>query len=206
LKILPTILYLTTGVIKEMATKTIHDNTILANCASIQASLHLLKALTIDKYATDEKSADEWRKLLQSALAKIIDLTKTGCDDNKKLDEVTMMLAIAVFILHTPRVVQVPNLQYPSINLFRQCFQSESNLVRLKCVQTIKSIYVNAELKVATPYIHAIAPRIIENLYADITKTPKDEIELALVLESINTVDALITLAEPQNRKYRGKK
>lgn len=201
LKILPTILYLTTGVIQEMASKSIHDNTILANCASIQAALHLLKAMTVNKNASDEKSADEWQKYLQSALAKIIDLTKTGSGDDKKLDEVTMMLAIAVFILHTPRIVMMPNFQYPSINLFRQCLQSESSLVRLKCVQTIKSIFVNAELKVATPYIHALAPRLIENLFADNTKTPRDEIELALIQESITTVDSLITLAEPQNRK-----
>lgn len=202
LKILPTILYLTTGVIQEMASKSIHDNTILANCASLQAALHLLKAMAANKNASDEKSAGEWQKFLQSALAKIIDLTKTGLDDDKKLDEVTMMLAIAVFILHTPKIVMMPNFQYPSINLFRQCFQSESSLVRLKCVQTIKSIFVNAELKVATPYIHALAPRIIENLFTDNTKTPKDEIELALILESITTVDSLITLAEPQNRKF----
>lgn len=201
-KILPTILYLTTGVLQEMAAKSIHDNTILANCTSIQAALHLLKSMTIHKYASDEKSADEWRKFLQSALAKVIDLTKTGSNDDKKLDEVTMMLAIAVFILHTPKIVMMPTFQYPSINLFRQCFQSDSNIVRLKCVQTIKSIFVNAELKVATPYIHALAPRIIENLFADNTKTPRDEIELALILESVTTVDSLITLAEPQNRKF----
>jgi hypothetical protein len=201
-QILPTILYLTTGVLQEMATKSIHDNTILANCASLQAALHLLKAMTTNKFASDEKSADEWMKFLQSALAKVIDLTKTGSNDDKKLDEVSMMLAIAVFILHTPKIVMMPTFQYPSINLFRQCFQSDSNLVRLKCVQTIKSIFVNAELKVATPYIHALAPRIIENLFADNTKTPRDEVELALILESITTVDTLITLAEPQNRKF----
>lgn len=200
-KILPTILFLTTGVIHEMSSKSVHDNTILANCASIQASLHLLKAMTTDKYASDEKSSDEWRKFLQSTLSKIIDLTKTGSNDDKKLDEVTMMLAIAVFILHAPKIVMMPTFQYPSINLFLQCFQSDSSLVRLKCVQTIKSIFTNAELKVATPYIHALAPKIIENLFADNTKSPKDEIELALILESITTVYSLITLAEPQNRK-----
>lgn len=200
-KILPTILYLTTGVIQQMSMKSIHDTTILANCGSMQASLHLLKSLTTDKYASDEKAMDEWRKYLESALAKIIDLTKTGIDDDKKMDEVTVMLAIAVFILHTPKIVMVPNFQYPSINLFRQCFQSDSNLIRLKCVQTVRSIFVNADLKVATPYIHALAPRIIENLYAESTKIPKDEIELALTLECITTIDSLITLAEPQNRE-----
>jgi hypothetical protein len=202
LAMLPTVLYLTTGVIKEIATKAVNDNSILANCVSIQAALHLLKSLTMDKYANDERSSAEWRKLMQSALGKIIDMTKTGCDETK-LDEVTMMLAIAVFLLHLPpKMVLIANLQFPSINLFRQCFQSESNIIRVKCVQTIRSVFVNADLKTATPYIHAIAPRIIENLYTDNMKNPKDEVELALILESITTVDALITLAEPKNRKY----
>jgi hypothetical protein len=174
----------------------------LANTPSIQAALHLLKSLTTDKYGNDERSSTEWRKLMQSALGKIIDMTKTGCDETK-LDEVTMMLAIAVFLLHLPpKLVLVPNLQFPSINLFRQCFQSEQNIVRLKCIQTIRSVFLNADLMTATPYIHAIAPRIIENLYTDNTKNPKDEIELAMILESITTVDALITLAEPKNSKF----
>lgn len=184
-----------------MATKSSHDQTILANCGAIQASLHLLKAMTLHKYASDEKSADEWRKYLESALAKIIDLTKTGSGEEKKLDEVTMMLAIAVFILHAPKIVMMPTFQYPAINLFRQCFQSDTTMLRLKCIQTAKSIFLNADLKVATPYIHAIAPRIIEHLFDESTRQPKDEIELTLIQECITTVDCLITLAEPQNRK-----
>lgn len=86
-------------------------------------------------------------KLLQSALAKIIDLTKTGSEDTK-LDEVTMMLSIAVFILHSKSsLVSIPGLQYPCINHFRQCLQSDSNQVRLKCIQTMRQIFLNADLK-----------------------------------------------------------
>lgn len=126
--IIPTILYLTTGVIKEVATKNVNDATILANSASIQAALHCLKILATDRYANDERSTEEWQKLLQSALAKIIDLAKTS--DVNKLDEVTMMLAIAVFVLHAPaKVVTAPNLQYPCINHFRQCLQSSNPTV-----------------------------------------------------------------------------
>lgn len=55
---------------------------------------------------------------------------------------------------------------------------------------------------VATPYIHALAPRLVEHLHADNVRNIKNENELALVLESITTVEGLITLAEPQNRKY----
>lgn len=126
--IIPTILYLTTGVIKEMATKNVNDSTILANSASVQAALHCLKILAVDRYSNDERSQEEWQKLLQSALAKVIDLAKTSTEN--KLDEVTMMLAIAVFVLHAPSTVVIaPNLQYPCINHFRQCLQSSNAVV-----------------------------------------------------------------------------
>lgn len=202
-QILPTMLYLTTGIIKEIATKSITDETIIANCGTIQAALHCLKSMVTDKYATDKRCSNEWQKLLQSAMGSIIDLTKTGCDETK-VDECTMMYAIAVFILHTPfSLVSMPSLKFPSINHFRQCLQNELNLiVKLKCIQTMRSIFVNADLKVATPYIHALAPRVIEGLYVESAKTPKTDIELAILLESITTVETLIALAEPQNRKY----
>ncbi|XP_055609550.1 HEAT repeat-containing protein 5B isoform X4 [Uranotaenia lowii] len=199
--ILPTILFLTTGTIKEIATKSVNDETILANSNVIQSALQLLKLLATDRYSKHEASADGWKKLLQSALGKIIDLTKTGCDETK-LDEVTMMLAIAVFLLHTPSsLVSVPNLQYPCINHFRQCFLSGSPMVRLKCVQTMRSIFVNADLKVSTPYIHALAPRLIETLYGESHRNPQSDVELAFILEGITTIEALITVTEPQNHE-----
>lgn len=134
--ILPTVLYLTTGIVKEVATKTITNETVLANSAPIQAALHCLKSLATDRYSRDERCT-RWQKLLQSALAKLIDLTKTGSEENK-LDEVTMMLAIAVFILHAPAaVVTAPNLQYPCINYFRQCLQSSNPAVGKLCFKKI---------------------------------------------------------------------
>lgn len=127
INILPTVLYLTIGVIKEEATKGVNDHTVLANKPSIQAALHCLKILATDSYCNHPESSENWQKLLQSGLAKIIDLAKTR-NDEKKLDDVTMMLAIALFVLNAPsKVVVPPNLQYPCINHFRQCLES-SNL------------------------------------------------------------------------------
>lgn len=48
-------------------------------------------------------------------------------NDETKMDEVAMMLGIAVFVLHaSPEVVSAPNLQFPCINHFRHAFQSEN--------------------------------------------------------------------------------
>lgn len=42
-----------------------------------------------------------------------------------KVDEVSMLLAVAIFILSAPvDVVRVPNLRYPCLNLFKQALDS----------------------------------------------------------------------------------
>lgn len=47
-----------------------------------------------------------------------------------------MLLAIAVFVLHAPaEVVCAPNLQYPCINQFKQCLQSNNITVGRLCIQ-----------------------------------------------------------------------
>lgn len=205
-QILPTILYLTNGVIKELATKSVNDTTIVANTAAVQAALHCLKAMATDRYSADDRCSGQWQRLLQSALAGLLDLTKTGSDDdnNTKMDEVTMMFAIAVFIRHSPsNFVSTPSLKFPCINHFRQCLQQPANdAIKLKCIQTMRSIFVNAELVVATPYIHALAPRVMEALCSDAARAPKTDAELAVTLESVSVVETLVALAEPQNRKW----
>lgn len=108
LAILPTLLYLGTGVLKEAP-------------SSAPGALQLLRSLASDDRANDK----EWRHLLQSALAKVIDLAKTPGPD-----EAAPLLAIAVFVLHAPSdVAAAPNLQYPCINHFRQCLQSNDYAV-----------------------------------------------------------------------------
>lgn len=207
LTILPTILYMTTSIIREIANKSAIDSSILANTCAVQAALKCLRTVCVHRWAQQTNTMEDWRQLLQSALATIIDLTKTaGDNEERKVDEVTMLLAIAVFILHTPAsVVATPSLQYPCINHFRQCLQSEHLSVKLKCIETTRSIFIKADIKTATPYIHALAPRIIESLYAESSKMPTSELELQVTLESIVTVEQLIDLAEPQHRKYMHK-
>lgn len=58
-------------------------------------------------------------------------------------------------------------------------------------------------MAVSTPYIHALAPRIVEYLYTNSSNNITSEVELLVTLEAITTVESLISLTEPQNRKYR---
>lgn len=74
--------------------------------------------------------------------------------------------------------------------------------MRLKCVQTLKSLFAHPDRTVATPYIHTLAPRLVEFLYSDSARNIFSDGELVVTLETIVTVESLIELAEPQNRKY----
>jgi len=76
--ILPTLLYLATGVIRETAIRTDNDSTKSSSETPVHAALHCVKSLTNNKYARDHRSQEQWTGLLRSALAKIIDLAKTG--------------------------------------------------------------------------------------------------------------------------------
>ncbi|XP_075228223.1 HEAT repeat-containing protein 5B isoform X2 [Lycorma delicatula] len=198
--ILPTLLYLTTGVIKECAMKNNNETIILANSPAITASLHLLKVLATDRYSHDERSTKEWQSLLQSALVKVIDLVKTG-SDGMKMDEVTIMLAIAVFVLHMPpEIVSAPNLQYPCINHFRQSLQNNNVYVRQKCVQTLRSIFAHPDRGVSAGYIHALAPRIIEFLHTHAACNPSSDTELLLTIDCIHAVETLTILTDQKHR------
>ncbi|KZC10298.1 HEAT repeat-containing protein 5B [Dufourea novaeangliae] len=198
--ILPTLLYLATGVIRETAVRTDNECNKTGSEIPVHAALHCMKNLTTNKYAQDHRSQEQWTSLLQSALAKIIDLAKTG-NDETKMDEVAMILGIAVFVLHaSPEVVSAPNLQFPCINHFRHAFQSENTMVKLKCVQTLRTIFLHPERVISTPYIHALAPRLVEYLYNDKSKQVADDLELSFTLECISTVEALIGLADLSHR------
>ncbi|CAG0883432.1 unnamed protein product [Darwinula stevensoni] len=77
-EILPTVLYLVVGILKETATKPALDTTsILATTPPVQAALHCLRVLASDRYARDPRCSDKWVTLLQSTLGRILSLTKT---------------------------------------------------------------------------------------------------------------------------------
>ena len=105
--ILPTVLFLTTGVLREVGHKvsclssenksppdtvsqcsvdtedTFHSNSIaikeeaLLECPPLTASYKSIGTLCSHPYAKDTRSADQWCSLLQSALTTVIDSAKT---------------------------------------------------------------------------------------------------------------------------------
>ena len=115
----PTILYLTTCILGEFAT----------NKASTDAALRCFTKMTSHRLNSDPR----WEKYLLSTLAKLLDMSKTGGDDNSCASEdgtANVLSAITLFIKYcAPHLIKIPNLLYPSINLYQQALQSSQDHV-----------------------------------------------------------------------------
>ncbi|CAG0923810.1 unnamed protein product, partial [Notodromas monacha] len=203
-KILPSVLYLVTGVLREASLENVDDAASgdVSSSPAVQACLKCLKTLASDRYTCDERSAPVWVPLLQSALLRVLDFSKTGLDESLRVNQFTMLMAVAMFILHAPSaVVCAPNLQYPCINMFRLFVHDKDMAMRLRCVQTIKSIFQRNNRAVTAPYVQALAPRIMEILYDDESIRVASQVEFQVVKESLWIGFLLVSICEPATRE-----
>lgn len=73
-QILPTIAYLTTNLLKELG----ENNETSKPKVSILNALEFFQVLCKHPYGYHKSSDSKWRSLLQSTIAKLIDISKTG--------------------------------------------------------------------------------------------------------------------------------
>ncbi|NXO71844.1 HTR5A protein, partial [Phainopepla nitens] len=196
--VLPTILYLIIGVLKETAVKLRDGQLPLAVAASLQA----LKGLLSSPMARAEKSQKAWTDLLRSALVTVLD-----CWDQdsllQELDEVSLLTAITVFVMSaSPEVATVECLQKRCIEKFETTLDSKDPLVQCKCYQLLHSIFQHPNKTVSFPYIHSLAPSIVGKLQETEKAKPENAAELQVIQEGIKVVTALTAAAEEQHRAH----
>ena len=83
--VLPSVLWLLTGVLKEASWKDERlgeDSASVAANVQVTAALHGLKEVAGMAYASDDRCSARWSELLQSALLRILDLAKTAPQDS----------------------------------------------------------------------------------------------------------------------------
>ena len=113
---LPSVLWLLIGVIKSAG-----------DGEDGSGAVHSLKYLLQQKlHTSEEKSVERWTNLLQSALQRLLDLAKTSDGDSS--GDINVLMAIAVFLLHSPSNVmnEAPGLKYPAVNAFVRAFQQQT--------------------------------------------------------------------------------
>ncbi|XP_072193110.1 HEAT repeat-containing protein 5A isoform X2 [Excalfactoria chinensis] len=196
--VLPTILYLIIGVLKETALKEQDGQLPLPVAASLQA----LKGLLSSPMARAEKSRTAWTDLLRSALVTVLD-----CWDQdgllRELDEVSLLTAITVFIMSTsPEVTTIECLQKRCIEKFKVTLESKDPVVQSKCYQLLHSIFQHPNKTVSYPYIHSLVSSIVEKLQETEKSKPENAAELQVVQEGIKVVTALTAAAEEEHRAH----
>ncbi|XP_037575108.1 HEAT repeat-containing protein 5B-like isoform X1 [Dermacentor silvarum] len=205
--VVPTILFLLTSVLKEVAVQPgqpVSTGGLVVTMAPVNSVLQGLKALALLPLHQNTEHCKQWVALLRSTLSRIIDFTKTS-EETGKLDDISMLLAIAMFVLNAPKeVVQVANLQYPCINLFKHGLLKE-DMVQLWCVQTLRSIFQHQDRSVSTPYIHSLGPRVVETLLHcadDLGNSTGNDLRLNVALECLQTLETLLAAAPTDGKAH----
>ncbi|XP_026966805.1 HEAT repeat-containing protein 5A isoform X6 [Sagmatias obliquidens] len=197
ISILPTILYLTIGVLRETAVKLPGGQL----SSTVAASLQALKGILSSPMARAEKSHTAWTDLLRSALTTVLDCWDPVAGTHQELDEVSLLTAITVFTLSTsPEVTTIPCLQKRCIEKFKATLEIKDPMVQIKTYQLLLSIFQYPDPAVSYPYIYSLVSSIVEKLQEIDKRKPEDTTELQIFQEGIKVLEALVAIAEEQHR------
>ncbi|NXJ75098.1 HTR5B protein, partial [Trogon melanurus] len=194
--VLPTILFLITRVLKETAVKSA-DNQVPP---PVSAALQGIKTIvTLPTVKTDE-TQKQWTGLIRSTLASILEYSQPDAS-KPMLDEVSVLTAIALFLWSaSTEIIGVQSLQNGCMNRFKSALNSCDPWVQAKCYQLLLSVFQHTNRALSTPYIHSLAPIMVEKLKAVERSRPNNNLELLAVQEGIKVLETLVALGEEQNR------
>uniref|UniRef100_A0A667ZSC3 HEAT repeat-containing protein 5B n=1 Tax=Myripristis murdjan TaxID=586833 RepID=A0A667ZSC3_9TELE len=189
--ILPTVLFLITGVLRETAVKT-GDNSVPL---PVSAALQGIKTIITSPLARVESTQTQWTGLVRSSLASVLEYSQPD------MDEVSMLTAITLFLLSASNeIVGVTVLQKGCMDRFRNGLNSSDPWVQARCYQLLLSVFQHSSRALSTPYIHALAPLMVEKLKAVECSRPGTAAELQAVQEGIRVLENLVGMGEEQNR------
>jgi len=68
-------------------------------------------------------------------------------------------------------------------------------------VTLVCEIFEKADPSVSTPFIHALAPRILEFLYSEEARNVQTKAELEMTLESIRAIQILVQVVDASEKR-----
>ncbi|XP_061545222.1 HEAT repeat-containing protein 5B [Phycodurus eques] len=194
--ILPTVLFLITGVLRETAVKTA-DNSVPT---SVSAALQGIKTIITSPLARVDSLQTQWTALVKSSLASVLEDSQPD-ESRPDLDDISMLTAITLFLLSASNeLVGVTVLQKGCMERFRNALNSCDPSVQARCYQLLLSVFQHPSRPLSTPYIHALAPLMVEKLKAVEHSRPRTAAELQAVQEGIRVLENLVGMGEEQNR------
>ncbi|KAJ8412774.1 hypothetical protein AAFF_G00117250 [Aldrovandia affinis] len=211
--ILPTILFLITGVLRETAVKSV-DNVVPA---PVSAALQGIKTIITSPLARTEKTHTQWTALVRSSLASVLEYSQPD-ESRPNMDEVSMLTAITLFLLSAgAEVVGVTTLQKGCMDRFRNALNSSDPWVQarekmgpappVRSSSTHPCVPVSALKgprsscpRLSTPYIHALAPLVVEKLKGVERARPGSASDLQAVQEGVRVLESLVAMGDEHNR------
>ncbi|XP_053291981.1 HEAT repeat-containing protein 5B isoform X2 [Pleuronectes platessa] len=194
--ILPTVLFLITGVLRETAVKT-SDSSVPV---TVSAALQGIKAIITSPLAQAESIQTQWPCLVRSSLASVLESSQPD-ESRPDMDEISMLTAITLFLLSASgELIGVTVLQKGCMECFRNGLNSSDPGVQARCYQLLLSVFQHSSRALSTPYIHALAPLMVEKLKAVERSRPGTVAELHAVQEGIRVLENLVSMGEDQNR------
>ncbi|XP_015218632.1 HEAT repeat-containing protein 5B isoform X1 [Lepisosteus oculatus] len=194
--ILPTILFLITGVLRETAVKTADSQV----PPPVSAALQGIKTIITSPLARVEKTRQQWTGLVRSSLASVLEYSQPD-ESRPNMDEVSMLTAITLFLLSaSAEIVGVTSLQNGCMNRFKNALNSSDPWVQARCYQLMLSVFQHSSRALSTPYIHALAPLLVEKLKAVERSRPGSSVELQAIQEGVRVLENLVAMGEEQNR------
>uniref|UniRef100_A0A7N9AK96 HEAT repeat-containing protein 5B n=1 Tax=Mastacembelus armatus TaxID=205130 RepID=A0A7N9AK96_9TELE len=194
--ILPTVLFLITGVLRETAVKTSDSSVPMPVSAALQG----IKTIITSPLARVESTQKQWTGLVRSSLASVLEYSQPD-ESRPDMDEVSMLTAITLFLLSASNeLVGVTVLQRGCMDRFRNALNSSDPWVQARCYQLLLSVFQHSSRALSTPYIHALAPLMVEKLKAVERSRPGTAAELQAVQEGIRVLENLVGMGEEKNR------
>ncbi|XP_042531412.1 HEAT repeat-containing protein 5B [Dipodomys merriami] len=192
--ILPTILFLIARILKDTAIKSA-DNQVPP---PVSATLQGIKSIVTLSIVKTKETQKQWTALIRSTLAYILEYSQP---EDSVPDEVSLLTAIALFLWSAGNeIIGVQSLQNGCMNRFKNALNSCDPWVQAKCYQLLLSVFQHSNRALSTPYIHSLAPIVVEKLKAVERNRPTSNTELLAVQEGIKVLETLVALGEEQNR------
>ncbi|XP_077093699.1 HEAT repeat-containing protein 5B [Siphateles boraxobius] len=187
--ILPTVLFLVTGVLRETAVQTT-DRSVPA---PVSAALQAIKTLL-------SPGAARSPALIRSSLASVLEFSQPGvCGAG--VDEVSLLTAVTLFLLSaSDELIGVSVLQNGCIERFRHTLTSTDPWTQARCYQLLLSVFQHPCRSLSAPFIHALAPALVEQLRSVEQSRPSSPAELQAVQEGLRVLESLVAMAEERSR------
>ncbi|KAF5902189.1 HEAT repeat-containing protein 5B isoform X1, partial [Clarias magur] len=193
--ILPTVLFLICGVLRETAVKSADGSV----SPPVSASLQAIKTIITSPLSRVEHIQQQWSSLVRSSLASVLEYSQPD-ESRPSVDEVSMLTAVTLFLVSAgSELLGVTSLQSGCMERFRSALDSSDPLVQARGYQLLLSVFQHSARALSTPYIHALAPALVETLKAAERSRPSTPAELHALQEGVRVLEGLVGLGEEQN-------